>query len=56
MAIADGYKRLMVPSIENQIRNEYKEKADEEAIKVFSENLRQLLLAAPLGAKGYPGP
>ncbi|HRD06981.1 MAG TPA: Tex family protein, partial [Saprospiraceae bacterium] len=51
MAIADGYKRLMVPSIENQIRNEYKEKADEEAIKVFSENLRQLLLAAPLGQK-----
>ncbi len=50
-AIADGYKRLMVPSIENQIRNEYKEKADEEAIKVFSENLRQLLLAAPLGQK-----
>lgn len=50
-AIADGYKRLMVPSIENQIRTEYKEKADEEAIKVFSENLRQLLLAAPLGQK-----
>ena len=41
----------MVPSIENQIRTEYKEKADEEAIKVFSENLRQLLLAAPLGQK-----
>ncbi len=51
LAIADGYKRLMVPSIENQIRTEYKEKADEEAIKVFSENLRQLLLAAPLGQK-----
>ena len=51
MAAADAYKRLMVPSIENQIRLEYKEKADNEAIKVFAENLRQLLLAAPLGQR-----
>ncbi len=48
-AIEDSYKRLIVPSIENQIRGEYKEKADAEAIKVFTENARQLLLAPPLG-------
>lgn len=50
-AIEDAYKRLIVPSVENQIRNEYKLKADEEAIKVFAENLKQLLMAAPLGQK-----
>lgn len=50
-AIVDSYKRLIVPSVENQIRNEFKVKADTEAIKVFAENLRQLLLAAPLGQK-----
>jgi uncharacterized protein len=50
-AISDSYKRLIFPAIETQIINEYKEKADEEAIKVFGENLRQLLLAAPLGQK-----
>jgi uncharacterized protein len=50
-AIEDSYKRLIVPSVENQIRNEFKLKADAEAIKVFTENLRQLLLAAPLGQK-----
>jgi protein Tex len=48
-AIEDSYKRLIVPSIENQIRSEYKEKADADAIKVFTENARQLLLAPPLG-------
>jgi uncharacterized protein len=50
-AISDSYKRLIFPAIETQIINEFKEKADEEAIKVFGENLRQLLLAAPLGQK-----
>ena len=50
-AIEDSYKRLIVPSVENQIRVEYKTKADEEAIKVFVENLKQLLMAAPLGQK-----
>lgn len=51
MAIEDSWKRLLEPSIENEVRAFYKEKADEVAIKVFGENLRQLLLAAPLGAK-----
>ncbi len=48
-AIHDGYKRLILPSIENQITNEYKEKADKVAIEVFVKNLKQLLLSAPLG-------
>lgn len=51
LAIADAYKRLLKPSMETEIRILTKKKADEEAIKVFSENLRQLLLAAPLGQK-----
>ncbi|MBQ1840562.1 MAG: helix-hairpin-helix domain-containing protein, partial [Atopobiaceae bacterium] len=51
MAVADGYKRLMNPSIETEFRNLLKERADREAIRVFAENLRQLLLAAPLGQK-----
>ncbi|MFM7855925.1 MAG: Tex family protein [Flammeovirgaceae bacterium] len=51
MAIADGYKRLLSPSLETEIRVESKMKADEEAIKVFATNLRELLLAAPLGQK-----
>ena len=50
-AVADSYKRLIGPSIENEFRNLLKEKADREAIRVFAENLRQLLLAAPLGQK-----
>ncbi|MBK8700625.1 MAG: RNA-binding transcriptional accessory protein [Saprospiraceae bacterium] len=50
-AIADSYKRLILPSIENLIRSEYKEKADAEAIRIFTDNLRQLLLAPPLGQK-----
>ncbi len=50
-ALADGYRRLIHPSIENEVLNFYKEKADKESIKVFSENLRQLLLAPPLGQK-----
>jgi protein Tex len=52
MAVADSYKRLIEPSIENEFTAELKQKADEEAIRVFAENLRQLLLSAPLGQKG----
>jgi len=50
-AIADGYKRLLKPSMETEVRLLTKKKADEEAIRVFAENARQLLLAAPLGQK-----
>jgi uncharacterized protein len=48
-AVKDGWKRLLSPSMETEFRNISKEKADDEAIKVFAENLRQLLLASPLG-------
>lgn len=51
MAIKDCYKRLLKPSMETEVRLLTKKKADEEAIKVFTENLRQLLLGAPLGQK-----
>ena len=51
LAVKDGYKRLLAPQIETEIRGILKEKADKEAINVFAENLRQLLLAAPLGQK-----
>lgn len=50
-ACKESYKRLMCPSLENEVLNESKEKADKEAIKIFSTNLRQLLLAPPLGSK-----
>lgn len=50
-AITDSYKRLLLPSMETEYRKLVKEIADIEAIKVFAENLRQLLLAAPLGQK-----
>jgi len=50
-AVRDSYKRLLAPSIENEFKAESKEKADTEAIRVFAENLRQLLLASPLGEK-----
>ncbi len=50
-AVQDAYKRLLAPSIENEYKAESKEKADTEAIRVFAENLRQLLLAPPLGGK-----
>jgi protein Tex len=50
-AITDSYKRLMKPSIENEFAGLSKEKADVEAIKIFAQNLRQLLLASPLGQK-----
>jgi uncharacterized protein len=50
-AIGDGYKRLLKPSMETEVRLLTKKKADEEAIRVFAENARQLLMAAPLGQK-----
>ncbi len=50
-SIDDAWKRLLEPSMETEMRALYKEKADEVAVKVFAENLRQLLLAAPLGKK-----
>ena len=54
-AIDDGYKRLLKPAIETEFAASSKEKADEEAIRVFAENLRQLLLGAPLGQKRVMG-
>ncbi|MDY5126181.1 MAG: Tex family protein [Prevotella sp.] len=54
-AVDDAYKRLLAPSIENEFAAASKQKADEEAIGVFAENLRQLLLAAPLGQKRVMG-
>ena len=54
-AVEDGYKRLLKPSIENEFMTLGKERADEEAIRVFAENLRQLLLSAPLGQKRVMG-
>ena len=51
MALADSYKRLVAPSMENEFRNILKERADGEAIKVFADNVRQLLLEAPMGQK-----
>lgn len=50
-AISDSYKRLLQPSLETEIRNETKARADREAIAVFAENLRHILLASPLGEK-----
>lgn len=55
LAVKDGYKRLLQPSIETEFRNASKEKADTEAIRVFAENLRQLLLSAPLGERRVLG-
>ena len=54
-AVEDSYKRLLKPSIETEFAALSKEKADEEAIHVFAENLRQLLLGAPLGQKRVMG-
>jgi uncharacterized protein len=51
LAITDGYKRLLSLGMETELRVETKRRADAEAIRVFAENLRQLLLAAPLGAR-----
>ena len=55
MAVNDAYKRLLKPSIETEFAGSSKLKADEEAIHVFAENLKQLLLAAPLGQKRIMG-
>ena len=54
-AVEDGYKRLLKPSIETEFNTLSKEQADDEAIRVFAENLRQLLLSAPLGQKRVMG-
>ena len=54
-AVADGYKRLLKPAIETEFSNLSKEKADNEAIRVFADNLRQLLLEAPLGQRRVMG-
>ena len=51
LAIEDAYKRLLQPQMETEMRKLFKEKADKEAIAVFGTNLRQLLMAAPLGQK-----
>jgi uncharacterized protein len=50
-AVKDAYRRLLQPSLESEFRTALKQKADEEAINVFAENLRQLLLGSPLGSK-----
>jgi len=50
-AVGDGYRRLMAPSIENELRAKLKEHADEEAARVFAANVRELLMAPPLGQK-----
>lgn len=55
LAVKDAYKRLLFPSLESECLLGAKQKADEEAIKVFAENLRQLLLAPPLGNKRVLG-
>lgn len=55
LAVKDSYKRLLSRSLETELRLETKERADREAIRVFSDNLRQLLLASPLGAKRVLG-
>ena len=54
-AVEDAYKRLLKPSIETEFASQSKEQADEEAIRVFVQNLRQLLLASPLGQKRVMG-
>lgn len=51
IALKDSIKRLLFPSLENELRTELKQKADESSIRVFAENLKQLLLAPPLGQK-----
>lgn len=51
LAISDAYKRLLAPAISTEILNQFKEKADDNAINVFAQNLKQLLLASPLGQK-----
>jgi len=55
LAVKDGYKRLLARSMETEVRLHAKERADTDAIKVFAENLRQVLLSPPLGAKRVMG-
>jgi uncharacterized protein len=55
LAVEDGYRRLIAPSLENDLRAEIKERADKEAIRVFAQNVRELLMAAPLGQKPVLG-
>ncbi|WP_039376799.1 Tex family protein [Parachlamydia acanthamoebae] len=55
LAIADGYKRLLVPSVETDLRVELKVKSDRDAVHIFAENLRNLLLSAPLGEHSVIG-
>ena len=55
LAVADGYKRVLVPSVENDVRVELKQRADRAAVDVFADNLKHLLLAAPLGTKTVVG-
>jgi uncharacterized protein len=55
MAVEDGYKRLLEPSLETEARMEAKQRADIEAIRIFAANLRELLLAPPLGGKNAMG-
>jgi uncharacterized protein len=54
-AVEDGYKRLLAPSVENDLRVELKMRSDREAVDVFADNLRNLLMAAPLGGKSVLG-
>jgi len=51
LAVVDGYRRLMAPSLENEVRSALKEKADREAVRVFAANLEQVLMAPPLGRR-----
>ncbi|MCK7534934.1 MAG: hypothetical protein MZV63_30045 [Marinilabiliales bacterium] len=55
-AVADSWSRLLAPSMETEFRKTSKEKADEEAIRVFADNLRQLLLCTASGREERPGP
>lgn len=54
-AVKDSYKRLIAPSLENEVLSLIKEKADRQAVQIFAENLRQLLMGAPLGEKRILG-
>jgi protein Tex len=54
-AVADGYRRLLAPSVENDVRVDLKLRSDRGAVEVFAENVRNLLLAAPLGTRGVIG-
>jgi uncharacterized protein len=55
LAVLDGYKRLLVPSVENDVRVDLKMKADRSAVDVFADNMKNLLLAAPMGTKAVIG-